>query len=49
MLNPNALMFWLLGSGVGYLLDGTHGAVVGLVVTVGFSALVGIINEVRTW
>lgn len=30
-MNPNALVMWGLFSGVGYLIDGGHGAVVGLV------------------
>lgn len=46
-MNPNAIVFWLLGSGIGYLVGGVHGAVVGLVGTVGFSALMGIIDDIR--
>jgi hypothetical protein len=42
--NPNVLMFWGLGAGIGYLYDGTHGAVVGLVGTLACSFLVGLLQ-----
>jgi hypothetical protein len=29
-LNPTAIVFWMLGASLGWLADGTHGAVVGL-------------------
>lgn len=42
MLNPNALLFWALGAGVGYLIDGGHGALIGFLVTGGISLLVSL-------
>ena len=28
-LNPNAVIFWTICSGIGYLIGGTNGAVIG--------------------
>lgn len=39
MINPNALLLWAFGAGVGYLADGTHGALIGFLVTAGISLL----------
>ena len=37
MLNVNAVVFWAFLAGVGYLISGTHGALVGLVIGLGVS------------
>ena len=42
MLNPNALLFWAIGAGIGYLIDGGHGALIGFLVTGGISLLVSL-------
>lgn len=39
-LNPNAIAMWGFMAGIGYLIGGSHGAVVGLVVGLGISLLV---------
>ena len=38
-MNLNAIVFWAFCAGIGYLVDGTHGALVGLVVGLGISLL----------
>lgn len=38
-MNPNAIVFWAFCAGVGYLCNGTHGAVVGAVIGLGVSVL----------
>lgn len=43
-MNPNALLFWCIGAGIGYLIDAGHGALIGFLVTGGFSLLVTIID-----
>jgi hypothetical protein len=41
IMNPQALLFWGLGAGIGALVDGGHGALVGLVGTMAVSFVVG--------
>lgn len=41
-INSVAVMFWVFCSGVGYLADGNHGAIVGAVVGIGISLLISV-------
>lgn len=38
-INPNAVLFFLFGTGLGYAVDGNRGALIGFLVTAGISLL----------
>lgn len=44
-MNPTAIVFFAFGALVGYLINGTNGALTGLAVTMGLSLLVTIFSE----
>lgn len=46
-LNPGAVAFWIMCSGIGWLIDGNHGAVVGLVCSIALSLILSAIDMIR--
>jgi hypothetical protein len=45
VMNPNAIVFWGLCSGIGYLANGTHGAIIGLVGALACSFLASLVRR----
>lgn len=45
MLNPNALLLWLILACIGFLVSGLHGAVVGLLIGLVISFLAQILDR----
>lgn len=47
-LNPIAFLFWIMCAGIGYLCSDNpiRGAITGVVIGIGISFIVGIINEI---
>ncbi len=43
--NPNAINLWITGSAIGYLADGSTGAVWGLAITSGLSLLLSLLGR----
>lgn len=44
-MNPNAIVFWLLLAGIGYLVNDIRGAITGLVVGLAVSLLVDLFSS----
>lgn len=43
--NPNAVLFWAVGAGIGYLVNGWHGALAGFVVTGSLSVIASMFGK----
>lgn len=49
-MNPNAVIFWIFCSLIGYFIGGTgHAALVGLAIALGVSLLAGALPEKKGW
>ena len=48
-MNPTALVFWALLTGVGYLFSGWHGALVGLLIGLAVSFLADLLPTRRRY